>query len=195
VQRGAALGVAAGGAPAEVEDGVELRQGVDAVGLAHRIGSMAAGQLPTVRVRRMAPRRPGPGELLAGASGLLLLLAMFLPWFGLNGRARVPGVGVIEIGAGNLNAWEAFAAIDVVLAAAAALAIAFAVTAAFTQPPPPLALAVIGVAGLAALLIVFRLIDPPDIHVEASNTAYETARRLGAFFGLLCMAGMTCGAN
>ena len=143
----------------------------------------------------MAPRRPGPGELLAGASGLLLLLAMFLPWFGLNGRARVPGVGVIEIGAGNLNAWEAFGAIDVVLAAAAALAIAFAVTAAFAQPPPALALAVVGAAGLAALLIVFRLIDPPDIHVEASNTAYETARRLGAFFGLLCTAGMTWGTN
>ena len=143
----------------------------------------------------MAPRRPGPGELLAGASGLLLLLAMFLPWFGLNGRARVPSVGVIEIGAGNLNAWEAFGAIDVVLAAAAALAIAFAVTAAFAQPPPALALAVVGAAGLAALLIVFRLIDPPDIHVEASNTAYETARRLGAFFGLLCTAGMTWGTN
>jgi hypothetical protein len=143
----------------------------------------------------MAPRRPGPGELLAGASGLLLLGSMFLPWFGLNGRARVPGVGVIEIGAGNLNAWEAFAAIDIVLAVAAALAIAVLVVAYLAEPPQPLVLALIAGAALAALLIVYRLLDPPSIHVEASDTAYETARRLGAFFGLLCTAGMTWAAN
>ncbi len=45
----------------------------------------------------MTSRRPGPGELLAGASGVLLLLVMFLPWFGLDGRARVPGTGQVII--------------------------------------------------------------------------------------------------
>ena len=41
----------------------------------------------------MASRRPGPGELLAGASGVLLLLAMFLPWFGLDGGCGCPDTG------------------------------------------------------------------------------------------------------
>jgi Restriction Endonuclease associating with ARP len=144
---------------------------------------------------RMAPRRPGPGELLAGASGLLLLGAMFLPWFGLNGRARVPNLGVIDIGARNLNAWEAFGAIDIVLALTAAVALAYGAVAFVRTPPALLALALIAGAAVSALLIVYRLIDPPNIHVEASDTAYETARRLGAFFGLLCTAGMTWGAN
>ena len=68
----------------------------------------------------MASRRPGPGELLAGASGLLLVLVMFLPWFGLDARVRLPGTGeVITVDGGNLNAWEAFGAIDIVLVVAA----------------------------------------------------------------------------
>jgi hypothetical protein len=145
----------------------------------------------------MASRRPGPGELLAGASGLLLLVVMFLPWFGLDGRARVPGSGrVISIDAGNIDAWEAFGVIDVVLALAAVLAIAVLVVALVSTPPPGLAVAATGAAALAALLIVFRLIDVPDIAVaDPGDTAYETGRRLGAFFGLLCTAGIALGAN
>ena len=76
----------------------------------------------------MRARYPGPGELVAGAGGLVLLLAMFLPWFGLNGRARVPGSGeVITVGRGEVNAWEAFSGIDVLLLLVAALAIALLV--------------------------------------------------------------------
>jgi hypothetical protein len=145
----------------------------------------------------MASRRPGPGELLAGASGLLLLLAMFLPWFGLNGRARVPGSGqVITVGRDNLDAWEAFSAIDVVLAVAAVLAVAVLVAALVSTPPPPLVLAATGAAALAALLIVYRLIDVPDIPIgDPGDTTYETGRRIGAFFGLLCTAGIAWGAG
>jgi hypothetical protein len=144
----------------------------------------------------MASRRPGPGEIVVGASGLLLLVAMFLPWFGLDGRVRVPGVGAISIGAQNQNAWEAFGGVDVVLALAAALAILVLVVAFFAEPPPALVLAVIVLAGLAALLIVYRLIDVPDIEIDAPGDAsYEVARRLGAFLGLLCTAGMTWGAS
>jgi hypothetical protein len=145
----------------------------------------------------MAPRRPGPGELLAGASGALLLLAMFLPWFGLNGRARVPGTGeVISVGRDNLSAWEAFGGIDIVLALAAALAIAVLLVALVSKPPPALVVAATGAAALAALLIVYRLIDPPDIAVaDPGDTAYETGRRLGIFFGLLFTAGIAWGVG
>ena len=57
----------------------------------------------------MASRHPGPGELLAGARGVLLLLAMFLPWFGVDGEPDSAGsaepVIVVE---GGRNAWESF---------------------------------------------------------------------------------------
>jgi hypothetical protein len=145
----------------------------------------------------MRARHPGPGELVAGAGGLLLLLAMFLPWFGLNGRARVPGSGeVITVGRGNIDAWEAFSGIDVLLLLVSALAIALLVLAVVSTPPPELAVAVSGASALAALLIVYRLVDAPDLPIgDPGDTAYETGRRLGAFFGLLCTAGIAWGAG
>jgi Restriction Endonuclease associating with ARP len=145
----------------------------------------------------MRTRHPGPGELVAGAGGLLLLLAMFLPWFGLNGRARVPGSGeVITVGRGEVDAWEAFSGIDVLLLLVAALAIALLLLALVTTPPPELAVAVSGASALAALLIVYRLIDVPDLPIgDAGDTAYETGRRIGAFFGLICTAAIAWGAG
>jgi hypothetical protein len=145
----------------------------------------------------MVPRRPGPGELLAGASGALLLVAMFLPWFGLDGRVRVPGTGqVISVGRDPLNAWEAFGAIDVVLAVVAVLAMAVLVVGLVRSPPPALVAAAAGGAAAGALLIVYRLIDVPDIPIgDAGDTAYESGRKLGAFFGLLCTAGIAWGAG
>ena len=145
----------------------------------------------------MRARRLGAGELVAGASGLLLLVAMFLPWFGLNGRVRVPGSGeVITVGRGEVDAWEAFSGIDVLLLLVAALAIALLLVALRSTPPPELAVAVSGASALAALLIVYRLIDVPDLPIgDAGDTAYETGRRLGAFFGLICTAGIAWGAG
>jgi hypothetical protein len=145
----------------------------------------------------MAPRRPGPGELLAGAGGALLLVAMFLPWFGLDGRVRVPGTGqVISVGRDPLNAWEAFGAIDVVLAIVAVLALAVLAVALVRSPPSALVAVAAGGAAAGALLIVYRLIDVPDIPIgDAGDTAYETGRKLGAFFGLICTAAIAWGAG
>jgi hypothetical protein len=126
----------------------------------------------------MRARHPGPGELVAGAGGLLLLLAMFLPWFGLNGRARVPGSGeVITVGRGEIDAWEAFSGIDVLLLLVAALAIGLLVLSLLSTPPPELAVAVSGASAAAALLIVYRLIDVPDLPIgDPGDTTYETGR-------------------
>ena len=80
----------------------------------------------------------------------------------------------------NLNAWEAFGAIDVVLAVAAALAIAVLVVALVSEPPPALvAAADRGGRPLAALLIVYRLIDVPDI--PSRTPATPPTRPAGAW--------------
>jgi hypothetical protein len=145
----------------------------------------------------MASRRPGPGELLAGASGFVLLLAMFLPWYGVDSSARLPGTDtVVTVSTDSLSAWEAFTAIDIVLAATALLALAIPLLGLLREAPQELALAAIAAAALSALLIVLRLIDVPDIAIDAApDTAYETGRRLGAFLGLLCTAAIAWGAN
>jgi hypothetical protein len=145
----------------------------------------------------MASRRPGPGELLTGAGGALLLVALFLPWFGLDGRVRVPGSGqVITVGRDPLNAWESFTALDILLALLAAVALAVLVVALVRTPRAALVAAAAGGAAVGALLIIYRLIDVPDIPVgDAGDTTYETGRKLGAFFGLLCTAGIAWGAG
>jgi hypothetical protein len=144
----------------------------------------------------MASRSPGPGELVAGAGGVLLLLTMFLPWFGVDSSARLPDGQVIDVGGGNVNAWQAFSGTDLILAAAAIVAIALLAASYYVAPPTPLTLATIGLAAFGAMLIVVGLISAPDLVVDpAEDTAYETGRRLGAFLGLLCTAAIAWGAN
>ena len=143
----------------------------------------------------MEPSRPGTGELMAGAGGLLLLLVMFLPWFGIDASFVLPNSDeTITVAQRSLNAWQSFAAIDLLLAGTAVLALAL--VAAPARVRPSLSLIVVAAAALSALAIVLRLIDPPDLPVAAAeDTVFEVGRRLGAFFALLCTAAIALGAN
>ena len=96
----------------------------------------------------MDPRRLRAGEVVTALAGAALLASLFLTWYG-----------------NDLSGWDALGVIDVVLALVAALALALAlVTATQEVPPVPLALAVLlTIAGaLAALLVLFRVVDLPD---------------------------------
>jgi hypothetical protein len=123
------------------------------------------------------------GEKIAGISGIALLIIMFLfSWFSFE------GVG------GGLSAWEAFAWIDFVLFLAAAAAIALAVLAATrTDVDLPIAGSAIvtGIGALGVLLVIFRIISPPDF--GAFGFEAETDRSIGVFLGLLAIAGVTVG--
>jgi hypothetical protein len=88
-------------------------------------------------------------EPVAGLGGILLLVSLFLPWYG----------------PGNVTGWQAFAVIDVLLALLALLAIAVpVVSAAASGPAKPIAVAVLASAlgWIAVLLVVFRLLELPD---------------------------------
>ena len=143
----------------------------------------------------MEPSRPGTGELMAGAGGFLLLLVMFLPWFGIDASFVLPNSDrTITIAERSLNAWQSFAAIDLLLAATGGLALSL--IAAPARVRPSLSLIVVAAAALSALAIVLRLIDPPDLPVPAAeDTVFEVGRRLGAFFSLLCTAAIALGGN
>jgi hypothetical protein len=143
--------------------------------------------------------RTRPADVLAGASGLALLLVMFLPWFGLDEAVDLPGPAGTVIAEGRgLNAWEAFRYADVILFVTAIAAIALLVVRAAHVMPRwrvPLPLIVTALGALAVLLIVFRLIDPPSIQAPLSGGAADVGRRIGLYFGLLAAAGITFGAN
>ncbi len=88
-------------------------------------------------------------EPVAGLGGLLLLISLFLPWYG----------------PGNVSGWQALTVIDILLALLALLAIAVpAVSVATRGPAKAVGTEVLASAfgWLAVLLVAIRLVFPPD---------------------------------
>jgi hypothetical protein len=118
-----------------------------------------------------ALRRLRLGELLAAPAGLVLGVALFLPWY--------------RFASGNLDAWSAFTVTELLIAPAALAAPALTwVTLTRGSPALPVALAVwttlLGV--LATASIALRLVFPP---AGASSTC------AGAWLGLAGAALVT----
>lgn len=143
----------------------------------------------------MESTRAGTGELTAGAAGVLLIVAMFLPWFGTEATLTLPGDGgrltAIDT---SMNAWESFRGEDLLLAATGILAMLLVL-------PRPRERAVLGLAALAGaalslLAIVLRVIYPPTTSaIESGAMVFETGPRLGVYFGLLYALAIAWGAN
>ena len=128
-------------------------------------------------------RRLGAGEWLAAASGVALLVSLFLPWYGAD-----PALDSAVGGEATASGWESLAAIDVLLALVAASGVLLAiVTAAQRVPAVPTALsALVTLSGaFGILLVLFRLADLPD------GTA---GREWGLFLGLAGALGIVAGA-
>jgi hypothetical protein len=116
-----------------------------------------------------------PGELIAAAGGVALLVVMFLNWYEFN------GIGV--------TAWAAFTITDVLLALAALIAIGNAVLAATHRSPAlPVAASVITAATgiLVTLLVLYRILNQPG-----PNDLTEA--KLPAFLGFLCVLAIAAG--
>ena len=100
-------------------------------------------------------RRLRAGEWIAGVAGLVLLVALFLPWYGDE--------------AGSRTGWQSLGALDVVLAIVAMSALAIPiVTAIHRVPAVPLAhqslTTLVGI--LASVLVLIRVLNMPDWAVE-----------------------------
>ena len=117
-------------------------------------------------------RRLRAGEWVAAASGVALLVSLFLPWYGPE----------------SATAWESLSAIDVLLAFVAATGVLLAiVTAAQRVAAIPIALsALVGLASIfGVLLVLFRMLDVPD---------GASGREWALWLGLAGAAGIGVGA-
>lgn len=135
-----------------------------------------------------------------GASGLLLFVALFLPWYEL-GEGFVSGpVDVLDA---HASAWDAFTILDVLLALCALAAMAvIVVTALEATPAVPLAMQslVALFALLLLVLVIFRLADPPDVTFLESTDApgaranvADIDRAAGAWLSLVGVLGVFAG--
>jgi hypothetical protein len=133
------------------------------------------------------------GEMVAAASGIALIVTLFLPWYGVE--AEVAGFGSESDSA---SAWEAMGFIDILLFLIAVLAIGMAAArAAGAMPadlPAPPGLIVAAAGALAVVLVLFRIIDIPHEDVPAIiEDSVDFSRKIGAFLGLIAAGGIAFG--
>ncbi len=97
------------------------------------------------------------GDIIAGVGGIVLLISLFFPWYGVS--VDIAGFSASESGSG----WEVLGSIDILLflisVAAIALVPARAAGALPADIPAPVIL--LGLGALAVLLVIYRIIDIP----------------------------------
>ncbi len=129
------------------------------------------------------------GEKIAAAAGLALLLIMFIfSWFGVEDFPE------------GANAWESFSFIDIILFLTVLAAVGLALMSATRSTvslPVAMSAIVTALGILSVLLILFRIISPPDFGVDAAfgdlGVGIESTREIGVFLGLIAAAALAYG--
>jgi hypothetical protein len=121
------------------------------------------------------------GEKIAGVAAIVLFISMFFAWFGFDspaGDLRQFGVDVGDVSF-SFNAWESFSFIDLILLLTVLVTLAMVfVKLSDTVVDFPLNTVVAALGGLATLLVLYRIIDPPG----------GSDREWGVFLGLILSA-------
>ena len=141
----------------------------------------------------MEADRLSTGEKIAAVSAILLFVFMFFDWFGVE-VSGVPGFSGDISGSGG-SAWDALDVIPLFLMLAIVAAIGVAVirlTDADIELPVSLNSIVAALGGFAVLLILFRIIFPPDFG-SFGGVEVDATLKLGIFLGLLASAGIAYG--
>lgn len=141
----------------------------------------------------MEADRLSTGEKIAAVSAILLFVFMFFDWFGVE-ISGVPGFSGDVSGSGG-SAWDALDVIPIFLMLAIVAAIGVAIvrlTDADIELPVSLNAIVAALGGFAVLLILFRIIFPPDFG-SFGGVEVDATLKLGIFLGLLASAGIAYG--
>jgi hypothetical protein len=127
-------------------------------------------------------RRARTWEWLGGLFGAVLIVALFLDWYGCGGGTAATSAGAgCRVGA-SVSGWGAFAVAHLVMLVAGAIAlVALVLTLVQRTPAVPLALTSVGAAFalVAAVVALIRLVSPPDL----PGIGEYPVRLLGAWLG------------
>jgi len=136
------------------------------------------------------------GEKIAAVSAVLLFIFMFFDWFGVE-VSGVPGF-TGEVGGGDGNAWDWLDVIPIFLMLAIVAAIGVAVirlTDADLEPPVSLNAIVSALGALAALLILYRIVDQPGPGGEEfGGVEVDVTLKVGIFLAFASAVGIAYGA-
>jgi hypothetical protein len=132
------------------------------------------------------------GAAVAGASGLLLFISLFMTWYEFPGAGIGGQVGdVLGLDVGEAltrSGWEAFEVLDVVCVIAAGVAVARAGVALLegdANPTIPGSILTLALGAVALAFILYRVVNPPGIGLE---------RELGLWVGAFAAGGIVYGS-
>jgi hypothetical protein len=126
------------------------------------------------------------GDMIAGVGGIVLLISLFLPWYGVS--VDVAGFSASESGSG----WETLGSIDILLflISIAVIAVVAARAAGRLPEEVPGAVVLLGLGALAVLVVLYRIVDIPagDVPDEV-----DLSRKVGIFIALIASAAVAYG--
>ncbi len=135
------------------------------------------------------------GERISSVSATLLFVFMFFHWFGVKAINTSNLLFAVQAGGPGKSAWEALDYIPFVLVItiiAALAVVALRLSNAVRKPPMPVN-AMVAILGLvSALLILYRIVDPPIFIVEPTITIEGTAQ-FPIFLALAAAVGIAVG--
>jgi hypothetical protein len=132
------------------------------------------------------------GDQIIGVSGIVLFIFSFFHWLGATASVAAFSAS------GAASAWS-FTVLWIAVLLGVALVI-YVVLKAFGVEIPAkfgsltLAQIVLGIAALAFLLVLIKLIAGPNIPAHPSSVSVSTSRKFGIFVGLLATIGLVAGA-
>jgi hypothetical protein len=138
-------------------------------------------------VARMDTSRLTTGDMIAGVGGAVLLISLFLPWYGVS--VDLAGFSASESGTG----WEVLGFIDILLflISVGAIAVVVAKAAGALPADVPAPVVLLGLGALAVLLVIYRIIDIPtegDVPEQV-----DLSRKVGIFIALIGAAAVAYG--
>lgn len=133
------------------------------------------------------------GEKIAGVSAVLLFIFMFFDWFGVEISGEGGSVS-FGSGAGG-SAWDALDFIPIVLVITIVIALVnvfLRLSDSDYEPPVSMNVAVTVLGGLSVLLILYRIISPPNFGTFG-GVSVDGTLEFGIFLGLLAAIGIAFG--
>jgi uncharacterized protein DUF2510 len=139
------------------------------------------------------------GDMIAGGSAIALFIFMLFPWY----KASFEGFGTKK--SDGFNAWSALGGGDLLLLLLILIVLGAVVARAVgadAQVPVPLGPVILGAGALAALYILYRIIDlPGDIGaandainaISGGHAGFDIGRSFGIFLSFIAALGMAAG--
>jgi hypothetical protein len=143
------------------------------------------------------------GEMVAAVSAVVLIIVMFLPWYGASAKLSIGGFPGSQSKSVNFSAWQAYGFRDIVLFLIALLVLGYVVLRALDALPASLPfdapLGVLVLGGLAAVLVVIGILHIPDRaggalpNFSAPGVSVDHGRKFWIFVGFLATLGIAYG--